>query len=146
MPAPTGDRDLLYFGVGMYAWTLKLSLWMLLLAGCSCTGCAVGDNDGPAFNASELAAPCTLFEARIVPAGHDTEVPSIEPAPLGVRIVVDAKFDPFMGASSPVPGGRMVWSVWIYHWYDGDYLGAIGRVPDANDDPRGGMCQWYEPI
>lgn len=140
MTAP--NRDGLYFGIGMYVWTAKLWLWVLLVL----SGCAIGDNLSPPDPPLPRIAPCTLFEADILPASSDLVVPSIAPAPLGVRIVVESHYDPFMGSSAPVPGGRMVWNVWVYHWYDGDHLGAIGRVPEAAGDPRGGMCQWYEPL
>ena len=131
------------FGASVYAWfvTLVLGLW----AG----GC--GDNLIPV---PDLPLPrqmtCIDFENDMVPANlHDVVVPSLEPAPLGIRIIVDASFDPFMGSSYPVPGGRMVWNVWQYHWFDGDHLGAIGRVPDREVGdlvPLGGVCRWYDPL
>jgi len=115
----------------------------LVLNGC-------GDNlPGP--DAFLRQAACVDFEAEMRPADVELVVPSIVPAPLGVRIVVASDFDPFMGASTPVPGGRMAWNAWIYHWTDGDYLGAIGRVADADITrtgatvPRGGVCRWYDP-
>ncbi len=94
-------------------------------------------------------APCVQYEADFKSVDADLVVPSLVPAPHGIRIIVHASFNPFMGASVPVPGGRMVWRVWVYHWVDGDYLGTIGRVPDADVQgpvPRGGMCQWYDPL
>jgi hypothetical protein len=120
---------------------LAIGLVVLTLAGC-------GDNLlGPTASAGDFLhqAACTDFEAEMLPATADLVIPSIVPAPLGVRIVVASDFDPFMGSSTPVPGGRMAWSVWIYHWDDGDYLGAIGRIPDADTVPRGGVCRWYDP-
>jgi len=107
------------------------------------TGC--GDNlPGP--EAFLRQAACTDFEADMLPADAELVVPSIVPAPLGVRIVVAPDFDPFMGSSVAVPGGRMAWSVWVYHWTDGDHLGAIGRVADTGGAvPRGGVCRWYDP-
>jgi hypothetical protein len=83
-------------------------------------------------------APCTDYEAYMVSVDEDV-VPSLVPAPAGIRVVVDADFRPFMGSSYPVPGGRMVWNVWVFRWYDGDHLGAIGRVGDTT------QCRWYEP-
>jgi hypothetical protein len=114
---------------------------------------ACGDNlPGPGDAGGFLhQAACTDFEADMLPADAELVIPSIVPAPLGVRIMVSADFDPFMGASAPVPGGRMAWNVWVYHWTDGDYLGAIGRVADADiirggaAVPRGGVCRWYAP-
>jgi hypothetical protein len=94
-------------------------------------------------------APCTQFEADFRSVDDDLVVPSLVPAPFGVRIIVDAHFDPFEGASVAVPGGRMAWRVWVYYWIDGDHLGTIGRVADEDVSgpiPRGGICQWYDPL
>jgi len=128
------------FGASVYACIIVLvtGLWS---AGC-------GDNvfvDPP----RPRVMSCVDFENDMLIYDEEVVIPSIEPAPFGVRIIVDASFDPFMGSSYPVPGGRMVWNAWIYHWFDADYLGAIGRVPDrdvAGVVPRGGMCQWYDPL
>ncbi len=112
----------------------------------SLAGCAVGDNlPGPssAMVPMPREALCTQFEADMRPALGDLDdlvVPSITPAPAGIRIIVDIHFDPFMGSSTPVPGGRLVWNVWIYHWLDGDHLGAIGRVNNTT------TCRWYDPL
>lgn len=135
---PTTSRDGLYFGISAYLWVALI--WCVVLG-----GCALGDNFTPSEPFARVA-PCTQFEADLLPTSAELVVPSLVAAPLGVRIVVDSSFDPFMGASVAVPGGRMVWNVWIYRWYDGDHLGAIGRVPDVVGDPRGGTCQWYEPL
>lgn len=119
---------------------------MLLLAPLALGGC--GDNQ-TCLEPLPRVAPCVQFEADIRGVDEDLVVPSIVPADFGVRIIVDADFTPLMGSSYPVPGGRMVWNVWVYHWLDGDHLGAIGRVPDVQvvgPIPRGGVCQWYDPL
>lgn len=118
----------------------RLAFSALLLAIAACGDDLVAPPPFP------WTGPCTQFVADMRGVDDDEVIPSIAPADLGVRIIVDADFDPLMGASVAVPGGRMVWSVWVYRWFDGDHLGAIGRVPDAGVVPRGGMCQWYDPL
>ncbi len=101
----------------------------------SLIGC--GDQRQPDDEMPSIAT-CIDYETYMVSVDEDV-VPSLVPAPFGVRIVVDPTFHPFMGASYPVPGGRMVWNVWVFRWYDGDHLGAIGRVGDSD------VCRWYQP-
>jgi hypothetical protein len=131
------------------AWScffIVLDLVLAVLLAVSLLGC--GDN----LTAPEpfpRVAPCTQYEADFRSVDSDLVVPSLVPAPFGVRIIVDAHFDPFEGASVAVPGGRMAWRVWVYYWLDGDHLGTIGRVADKDVTgpvPRGGMCQWYDPL
>jgi len=133
----TRDSSLVVFGVSVYTWLAALVVELMLLTGC------LSAPDVP-FPDQE---PCVTYEAAMAPAGTTTTY-SMSPAPLGVRIIVDDTFYPFMGASTPVPGGRMAWSVWVYHWDDGNHLGAIGRLidDDFEDVPRGGMCRWYDPL
>jgi hypothetical protein len=102
----------------------------ILLVGC-------GDNQYPQPDFPRTAR-CVEYESYMVSADEDV-VPSLVPAPGGVRIIVDDDIRPFWGASYPVPGGRMVWNVWVFRWYDGDHLGTIGRVGDTE------MCRWYDP-
>ena len=99
-------------------------------------GCLNKDTDIPPIPA---VAPCVNYEAMMVSVDDPYTIPSIIPADFGVRIIVDRNIQPFMGASYPVPGGRMVWNVWILRWFDGEHLGAIGR---GDDD----ACQWYGPL
>lgn len=108
-----------------------LLLWSLMMVGC-------GDNDA-AFPELPMSARCVDYEAMFASVDAPVETPSIVPAQAGVRIIVRSDFVPFMGSSYPVPGGRMVWNVWIFRWYDGDHLGAIGRK--END-----LCEWDEPL
>jgi hypothetical protein len=98
-------------------------------------GCSEGARPMPDL---PREAPCLDYKAFMVPADQDI-VPSIVPAPVGVRIVVDRDFWPFTGIFYPVPGGVMVSDVSVFRWYDGDHLGAIGRVIET------GMCRWYAP-
>jgi hypothetical protein len=120
------------FGVLVYAWSA------LFVAG-ALAGC--GDNHIPEPDPDLVTVqPCTDFEADILPWESSDVVPSITPADLGVRIIVPTDFDPFFGASYSVPGGRMAWSVWVYHWYDGDHLGTIGRLNGST------TCMWYAPL
>lgn len=70
---------------------------------------------------------CRYFDT-LMSIGH------LRPAPFGVRAIVDHDYDPYMGASYPVPGGRMTWNVWVL---DDAHLGAVGRV-DRTD-----LCRWY---
>jgi hypothetical protein len=100
----------------------------LCLAGC-------GDNLSVVDQLPSVS-PCLDFEGAIRQVDDPLEVPSLVPAPAGVRAVVDAEFRPFIGASYAVPGGRLAWSTWVYHWFDGDHLGAVGRVDDT-------VCRWY---
>lgn len=100
---------------------------------------ACGDNQGDAPNLPAEQS-CLAYEAMMVSVDDVYAVPSIVPAPAGLRIVVDRDFQSFMGASYPVPGGRMVWNVWIFRWFDGEYIGAIGRL-DGGD-----VCRWYSPV
>ncbi len=124
--------------------TMVMAMVVLWLSAC-------GDNLPGADPGFLHQSACVDFEADMLPADAELVVPSIVPAPVGVRIVVDADYNAFMGASSPVPGGRMAWTVWVYHWISGDYLGAIGRVADVDVVrtggvvPRGGVCRWYDP-
>lgn len=108
------------------------ALVFILFASC-------GDDVNGSVQDLPVEAPCLTYEAMMVSVDDPYEVPTIVPAPVGVRIIVDSNFDPFMGASYPVPGGRMVWSVWIFRWFDGEHIGAIGR---ADDD----ACRWYAPV
>ena len=108
----------------------------MLVAGLWLVGC--GDNATPDVDLPR-SAPCVTYESLMVSVDDGDIVPSIVPAPAGVRIVVDASIQPFMGSSYPVPGGRMVWNVWVFRWYDGDHTGAIGRAD-------GVMCRWYDPL
>lgn len=85
------------------------------------------------------ARPCTSYETMMISVDDAYVVPSIVPADAGIRIIVEASFQPFMGASYPVPGGRLIWNVWIFRWFDGEHLGAIGRG-------AGDMCRWYPPV
>ena len=104
----------------------------VILSGC-------GDNLSPdplPPDPLPVTAPCLDFERTIRQVDDPFEVPSIVPAPAGVRVVVDGAFRPFIGSSYAVPGGRLAWSTWVYRWFDGDHLGAIGRVDDAT-------CRWY---
>ena len=108
-----------------------------LAVACLLSGC--GDNLRPDQDApSDLPMTdlCFDFEAVIRQVDDPIEVPSLVPAATGVRVVVDADFRPFIGASYVVPGGRLAWSAWVYRWLDGDHLGAIGRVDDT-------LCRWY---
>lgn len=124
-------------GATVYGWMIALvvGLWMF-------TGCMVSMS--APFPDEE---PCVVYQDAMMVPGPSMPR-KMTPAPFGVRIIVDASFDPFVGASQPVYGGRLAWSVWVYHWDDGDHLGAIGRLPDADFDtvPRGGMCRWYDPL
>jgi hypothetical protein len=130
----------------MTAWVaLILSIWATVAVGWL-SGCVPECLELPPL---PREAPCVQYEAATRSVDAELVVPSIVPAPFGVRIIVDEDFNPFGGSSYPVPGGRMVWNVWVYHWHDGDYLGAIGRVPDdqvSGPVPRGGMCRWYDPL
>lgn len=100
---------------------------------------ACGDNQGSPPDLP-VEQSCLSYEALMVSVDDVYSVPSIVPAPAGVRIIVDRDFQPFMGSSYPVPGGRMVWNVWIFRWFDGEYIGALGRVAD------GDVCRWYAPV
>jgi len=99
---------------------------------------ACGDNTLPAMPTDPLpsVAPCLDFEEAIRQVDDPIEIPSLVPASAGARAVVDSDFRPFIGASYAVPGGRLAWSTWVYHWFDGDHLGAVGRVDET-------MCRWY---
>lgn len=119
-------RGYLFCGVAVYAWAALFISGTLMLGGCSSEPLPM-----------PRTALCVDYEALMVPAG-DMVVPSLTPASAGVRVVVDDDIQPFMGASYPVPGGRMVWFVWIFRWYDGDHLGALGRL-DGGD-----TCRWYD--
>lgn len=122
----------LEFGVFVYLWIALLVVGVL-------TGC--GDNELPDEPLPQVQ-PCVIFETFMLADEPDVEapVPSLTPAPFGTRIIVDHDFQSFMGSSAQVPGGRLAWVVWVYHWYDGDHLGAIGRVGDTV------ACRWYEPL
>jgi hypothetical protein len=127
-------------GLSVYVWIALLATGLFLQ-----TGCGV-DTAAPPL---PRVMPCIAFEALWRAHDADLEVPSMQPAPFGVRIIVDASFDPFEGSSVPVPGGRMVWKNWVWHWFDDDHLGAIGRVPDqqaVGPVPIGGVCRWYDPL
>lgn len=113
-------------------------LWTALL----CLGIAAGCGDNLQADPTEpfpRLQPCGDFLAAVRHVDAELEVPSMTPATLGVRIIVADDFLAFDGASSPVPGGQLAWRVWVYHWFDGDYLGAVGIAGD-------GMCRWYDPI
>lgn len=115
-------------------------LFAILVSGCL-------DAEAPCDEPLPSEMPCTTFEAMFRPERGPVVVPSVVPAPWGVRVVVDPHFDPYVGSSAPVPGGRMAWSVWVFRWWDGDHLGTIGRVPDPpRPPPIGGTCRWYSPI
>lgn len=114
-------------GVAVYAWALLLVVGVLLLQGCV-------DGPGPL----PLEATCAAYRADMdQPAGS---VPSLERAPFGVRIVVAPDFQDFAAVAWPLPTGTLVMEPWIYHWFDGDHLGAIGRGAEPGD------CRWYVPI
>lgn len=121
------------FGMLVYLWSAVFVIGALV-------GC--GDNPLPGEEVPEfeVVQPCTSFEAVTMPWWVTDVVPSMTPADFGVRIIVASDFRPFEGSSYPVPGGRMAWVVWVYHWYDGDRLGAVGRIGDTTD------CKWYEPL
>jgi hypothetical protein len=112
-----------------------VGLWLILTwAGCGTCGDNVTTRDP-----LPVVLRCVDYEALMASVDDPPMIPSIVPAPVGVRIIVSAAFRPFAGASYPVPGGRMAWVVWVFRWYDGDHLGAIGQ---AEDD----LCRWYDPI
>lgn len=106
----------------------------VLFAAYLLAGCGADPRFMPDF---PREAPCLDYEAFMVTADQDV-VPSIAPAPAGTRAVVDRDFWPFRGVFYPVPGGVMVSDVSVFRWYDGDHLGAIGRVIET------GMCRWYD--
>jgi hypothetical protein len=115
----------------VYTWSAFLIAGALALGGCATDPWSSPD--------LPRTGPCAAYESQIVSVDVDV-TPSITPAPKGIRIIVpDSDFRPLMGASWPVPGGRMVWVVWLYRWYDGDHIGTIGRLGDTS------MCQWYDP-
>jgi hypothetical protein len=114
--------------VGMvYVWTLSLILGMA-----SC----MDDPDPTPFPREET---CEAYLGNMRSVDDVVVVPSLTPANFGVRIIVAPDFNPLEGSSYPVPGGRLVWNVWIYHWTDGDHMGAVGRIEDTD------MCRWYGP-
>lgn len=120
-------------GFLVYGWTLLVALAVATgVAGC-------GDNTlGPGAPIMESGA-CVDYEALMHPGdGDGVEIPSITVAPKGVRVIVgDPDFVSFGGASYPVPGGRLAWAAWVYHYAGGERLGTIGHI-------GGDACRWYD--
>jgi hypothetical protein len=122
-------------GLGVLLLSFVVGLGILFLSGC-------GVDTAREIPPFPWEAKCVTYQRYFVSVDpKDADVmPAIAPAgPLGIRIIVDDDFHPFTGSSYPVPGGRMVWNVWTFRWYDGDRLGAIGRI---NNTER---CRWYPP-
>lgn len=118
-------------GFLVYGWTLLVVLAIATgVAGC-------GDNT-PAPDAMFMASgTCADYESLMRPV-DSTEIPSIIIAPRGVRVIVgDPDFSSFGGASYPVPGGRLAWAAWVYHYAGGERLGTIGHI-------GGDACRWYD--
>lgn len=112
------------FGVGVYAWSALLVAGALMLNGCA----SLEDEPFPS------AAPCADYEADMVaPAG---QIPTLSRAPFGVRFVAPADFAALVGPTYPLATGTLVMEVWVYHWFDGDHVGAVGRTSS-------GGCRWY---
>jgi len=137
-------RDCFRFGVLVYLWSA-----VFIVGALACCGCEFEDS-APADGAAAIVASapfssvavqsCDDFGKAILPWVATPTVPSITPATYGIRMIAPTDFDPFFGASFLVPGGRLVWVVWIYHWYDGDHMGSIGRMSG------GTTCMWYDPL
>jgi hypothetical protein len=131
----------LWFDILVYAWTITLVLGVarcvpraeLVIGVTACVDagpCSVM----PRYESCAFYMDLMRSDRRL-----DSEPPSIEPAEFGIRIIVDRDFNPLMGSSYQVPGGSLVWNVWKFRWYDGDHMGAIGRVGDSL------QCQWFDP-
>jgi hypothetical protein len=115
-------------GVTVYAWGALLVAGAILLNGC------VAAAESP-----RLEGSCDQYVADMMTA--PPRVPSLERAAFGVRVVVAADFQDFQGVSFPITTGRLVMEPWVYHWFDGDHLGALGIDHDQPD-----LCRWYEPL
>lgn len=129
-----------WFVVFVYAWTAALIVGVIrniapAAAVLSMTGCM---DDTPPCDMPRYES-CSYYMAIMRSVDYPVEAPSLTPADFGVRIIVEPDFNPLMGSSYPVPGGRLVWNVWMFHWYDGDHMGTVGRVGDTL------QCRWFDP-
>jgi hypothetical protein len=127
-----------WFVVLVYAWITALIVGVVkhlpAVAALSMTGCMDDIScEMPTYES------CTFYMSLMRSVDDPGETPSLTPADFGVRIIVDTDFNPLMGSSYPVPGGRIAWNVWTFHWYDGPHLGAVGRINDSL------QCHWFGP-
>jgi hypothetical protein len=124
----------------VYTWTAALIIGVVkrVTAAATVLGMVGCMDDVPPCEIPRYES-CAYYMSLMTSVDNGAEAPSITPADFGVRIIVAPDFHPLMGSSYPVPGGELVWNVWTFHWYDGDYMGAIGRIDDSL------QCRWFEP-
>jgi len=126
-----------WFSVFMCTWAAAL---VVAVSRMIASGIVVASVSGCVHEDFPRTESCAYYMSLMRPVDERVEVPSLTPADFGIRIVVASDFEPLMGSSYPVPGGRMVWNVWIMHWYDRDRMGAVGRLGDSTE------CQWFDPL